>query len=113
MGAFSSIQRAHRMARALFAVLAASMRFIFSTKGRVSTVSVGLKVVTERSMTAEKLKIEDTSDCDTCMERDRQLREDLRTVKLHSLGSAYCPECGREFAVMARAEDVDVPGWEG
>lgn len=57
-------------------------------------------------MALKRIEIEDVSDCATCTERDRGLLEELASVKMGSLGNAYCVECGREFLVLVPVADL-------
>lgn len=56
-------------------------------------------------MAAEILEIEDVSDCTTCTRRESNLSlEYLAAVRLKSVGSAWCPECGRPFHAMVERD---------
>lgn len=51
-----------------------------------------------------KLKIEDTSDCETCQQRDKDDWELLQSVKIKTIGKAWCHECGRKYTVLSEEE---------
>lgn len=62
-------------------------------------------------------EVEDISDCETCTKRNRDGWELMQEAECKTLGSAFCQECGRQYAVLAREEDCESDekrfDWEG
>jgi transposase len=54
----------------------------------------------------EKITIDNTNDCQKCQNRHKEHWQLMNEVKVITLGTACCHECGREYTVIVEEEDV-------
>lgn len=57
-------------------------------------------------MKMKRLPIEDTSDCATCQQRDRERFLLMQAVRIKCLGTAWCQDCGRAYEAICEEDDA-------